>query len=80
MQFSMKNLGQLSLSEMRELLSSSRKVTWKAENTAAEYALIAAVLKAQGYRKLDKPGKGTVRRFLQKVTATSRAQLTRLIC
>ena len=80
MQFSMKNLDQLSLSEMKELLSSSRKVTWKAENTEAGYALIAAVLKAQGYRKLDKAGKGTVRRFLQKVTATSRAQVTRLIC
>ena len=79
MQFSMKNLDQLSLSEMRELLSSSRKVTWKAENTEAGYALIAAVLKAQRYSKLDKSGKGTVRRFLQKVTSTSRAQLTRLI-
>ena len=35
MQFSMKNLDQLSLSEMKELLSSSRKVTWKAENSEA---------------------------------------------
>jgi hypothetical protein len=59
---------------MKELLSSSRKVTWKAENSEAGYALIAAVLKAQRYRKLDKPGKGIVRRFPQKVTATSRAQ------
>jgi hypothetical protein len=80
MQFSMKNLDQLSLSEMKELLSSSRKVTWKAESTEAGYALIAAVLKAQAYRQLGKPGKGIVRRFLQKVTSTSRAQLTRLIC
>jgi hypothetical protein len=80
MQFSMKNLDQLSLSEMKELLSSSRRVAWKAESTEAGYALIAAVLKAQGYGKLDKPGKGTVRRFLQKVTAISRSQLTRLIC
>ena len=79
MQFSMKNLDQLSLSEMKELLSSSRKVTWKAENTEAGYALIAAVLKAQRYSKLGKTGKGIVRRFLQKVTSTSRAQLTRLI-
>src|SRR5665213_2151669 len=79
MQFSMKNLDQLSLSEMKALLSSSRKVIWKAENTEAGYALIAAVVKAQGYRKLGKPGKGIVRRFLQKVTSTSRAQLTRLI-
>src|SRR5271170_6731496 len=80
MQFSMKNLDQLSLSEMKELLSSSRKVAWKAEDTEARYALISAVLKAQGYGRLGKPEKGVVRRFLQKVTATSRAQLTRLIC
>lgn len=79
MQFSMKNLDQLSLSEMEELLSSSRKVTWKPENNEAKYALIGSVLKAQRYAKLDKRGKGIVRRFLRRVTAASRAQLTRLI-
>lgn len=79
MQFSMKNLDQLSLSEMKELLSGGRKVTWKIENSESKYALIASVLKAQRYGKLSKREKGIVRRFLQKVTATSRAQLTRLI-
>jgi hypothetical protein len=79
MQFSMKNLDQLSLSEMAELLSSSRKVTWKTESNEAKHTLIASVLKAQQYAKLGKREKGVVRRFLQKVTATSRAQLTRLI-
>lgn len=79
MQFSMKNLDQLSLSEMEDLLSSSRKVTWRTENNEAKYALITAVLRAQQYSKLGKREKGVVRRFLQKVTATSRAQLTRLI-
>src|SRR5277367_6542060 len=79
MQFSMKNLDQLSLSEMEELLSSSRKVTWKPENNEAKYALMASVLKAQRYAKLDKRGKGIVRRFLRRVTGSSRAQLTRLI-
>ena len=79
MQFSMKNLDQLSLSEMEELLSSSRKVIWQSEDSEAKYVWIAAVLKAQRYAKLSKRGKGVVRRFLQKVTATSRAQLTRLI-
>jgi hypothetical protein len=79
MQFSMKNLDQLSLREMEELLSSSRKVTWKAEDEGAKYGWIASVLKAQRYAKLSRQEKGVVRRFLQKVTATSRAQLTRLI-
>ena len=79
MQFRMKNLDQLSLSEMEELLSSSRKVTWQTEDSEAKYRWIASVLKAQRYGKLGKREKGVVRRFLQKVTATSRAQLTRLI-
>src|SRR2546423_1336904 len=79
MQFSMKNLNQLSLDEMEELLSSTRKVIWKVEDGEAKYELIAAVLKGQGYGKLGKREKGVVRRFLQKVTAASRAQLTRLI-
>jgi hypothetical protein len=79
MQFSMKNLEQLSLSEMEELLSGSRTVTWEPKDNQAKYKWIAAVLKAQRYAKLGKREKGVVRRFLQKVTATSRAQLTRLI-
>ena len=68
MQFSMKNLDQLSLSEMEELLSSSQRVSWKAENNEANYALIDSVLKAQQYGKLGKREKRIVRRFLQKVT------------
>jgi len=69
MQFSMKNLDQLSLNEMEELLSSSRKVIWQTEDNEAKYAWVAAVLKAQRYSKLGKRDKGIVRRFLQKVTA-----------
>lgn len=52
MQFSMKNLDQLSLSEMEELLSSSRKVTWPTEDTEARYTWIAPVPKAQRHAKL----------------------------
>jgi hypothetical protein len=79
MQISMRNLEQLSLSEMENLLSGSGRVKWEPEGIASKYAFIAAVLKAQGYRKLGKRERGVVRRFLAKVTATSRAQLTRLV-
>lgn len=75
----MKNLETLSLSEMEQLLSGSRKITFQLEDAEQKYALIAAVLKTQRYAKLHKRGKGIVRRFLQLVTTTSRAQLTRLI-
>ena len=70
----MKNLDTLSVSEMEQLLSGSRKITFQVEDTTEKYKLIAAVLKAQRYAKLDKRGKGIVRRFLQTVTTTSRAQ------
>lgn len=79
MQIRMTNLEQLSLSEMEDLLSGSGKVTWEAKDIASKYAIIAAVLKAQSYRKLGKRERGVVRQFLAKVTAISRAQLTRLI-
>jgi hypothetical protein len=79
MQIRMTNLEQLSLSEMEDLLSGSGKVTWEAKDIASKYAIIAAVLKAQSYRKRSKRERGIVRQFLAKVTATSRAQLTRLI-
>jgi hypothetical protein len=43
------------------------------------YGLIERVLKAQQYRRLSKGQKGMVRSFLSKITAVSRAQMTRLI-
>ena len=46
---------------------------------AAVYGLIERVLKAHQYRRLKKGQKGIVRSFLAKVTALSRAQVTRLI-
>lgn len=79
MQIGMTNLEELSLSEMEDLLAGSRKVRWETEDTASKYLVIAAVLKAQSYRKLGKRERGVVRRFLAKGTATSRAQMTRLI-
>ena len=75
----MQNLEKLSLSEMEDLLASSREMTWKAESAEAKYVFIAAVLKQQSYGKLSKGERGMVRRFLEKVTGASRAQLTRLI-
>lgn len=45
----------------------------------AVYGLIERVLKPHQYRRLKKGQKGIVRSFLAKVTALSRAQVTRLI-
>src|SRR5579885_3490909 len=75
----MKNLEQLTLVEMKEFISTNRHVGWSAVERGAVYGLVERVLQGQQYRKLSKGQKGIVRRFLAKVTAVSRAQMTRLI-
>lgn len=79
MQISMKDLDKLSLKAMEDLLAGSRKIIWTTEDADTSYGFIAAVLKQQRYSKLGKRERGVVKRFLAKVTAISRAQLTRLI-
>jgi len=75
----MKNLERLSLAEMKEFLTTNRHVGWSAVERESVYGLVERVLKAQQYRRLSKGQKGIVRGFLSKVTAVSRAQMTRLI-
>jgi transposase len=74
----MENLEKLTLIEMEEFVKSQRNVKIGAINGNA-YVLIERVLRAQSYKRLKKSAKGTVRRFLAKVTGFSRAQVTRLI-
>jgi hypothetical protein len=75
----MENLERLSLSEMEEFVNSNRGVKCNAAEQGGGYELIERVLRAQGYRRLKKSAKGTIRWFLVKVTGFSRAQVTRLI-
>jgi len=75
----MSNLDRLTLAEMEEFVTTSRQVTWSAVEPGSVYKLIERVLKAQNYRRLSKGQRGIVKRFLSKITALSRAQLTRLI-
>jgi len=44
------------------------------------YVQIAAVLKRLNYRRLKRPDKGVVLRYLEHTTGYSRQQLTRLVC
>lgn len=73
------NLDRLTLAEMEEFVTTSRQVTWSAVEPGSVYRVIERVLKAQNYRRLSKGQRGIVKRFLSKITALSRAQLTRLI-
>lgn len=75
----MTNLERLTLSEMEDFVASNRGVKIDPAEGGGGYKLIERVLRAQGYRRLKKRAKGTIRRFLAKVTGFSRAQLTRLI-
>jgi hypothetical protein len=79
MTFRMENLERLSRSEMEGFVKSNGGVKFNPAEPGGGYQLIARVLRAQGYRRLQKSAKGTIRRFLAKVTGFSRAQLTRLI-
>src|SRR5882757_190912 len=75
----MNNLEQLTLDEMEEFVRSHRHLSWSATGQKSVYGLIEGVLKAQKYRHLSKGQKSVVKGFLAKVTALSRAQITRLI-
>lgn len=75
----MRNLERLTLAEMKEFVAGNRHVGWSVVERESVYGLVEQVLKARQYRRLKKGQKGIVRSFLAKVTAMSRAQLTRLI-
>jgi hypothetical protein len=79
MHIRMSNLERLTLAEMAEFVASNQGVDWQATDREASYELIEKVLKNQRYSRLRKSQRGIVRAFLVRVTALSRAQVTRLI-
>jgi transposase InsO family protein len=70
---------QMTLEEMRALVTSSRTIRFAIEGRDDFYQLVGRVLKNQRYTELDREPRGIVRQFLAKVTGRSRAQITRLI-
>jgi hypothetical protein len=77
MNIRMKNLEGLTLDEMEQFVQTNRKVTFEAGEREARYRFVERVLHGHSYRKLSRSERGTVRRFLAKVTCFSRAQLNR---
>ncbi len=73
----MKGLDELTLKAMEDLLAASRN-QWTTEDSDTSFGFIAAVPEQQSYGKLGKRERGVVKRFLTKVAAISRAQLTRV--
>ena len=69
----------LSLEQIRAFLAASDGVQFEGRNREEVYGWVAQTLRRQGYEELGRTGRGLVRRYLEKMTGLSRAQITRLI-
>ena len=68
-----------SLEEVKQFTNSSQTIDFKGINTKEKYQWIEEVLKKFKYQRLKRTGKGILRRYLEKVTGYSRAQVARLV-
>lgn len=75
----LKTQGLQTLEQIQAFLEGTQTLGFEAPARTAAYDWIAAELRRWGYLRLSKAGKGLVRRYLEKVTGISRAQLGRLI-
>jgi transposase InsO family protein len=69
----------LNLERMAAFLRASEDIRFVAENRQPVYAWIEQVLRQQQDRQQGRKGRGLLRRYLEKMTGLSRAQVTRLI-
>lgn len=69
----------LSLDQIREFLQASNDVIFEAQNRKEVYSWMEAVLREQNWRTLKRGDRGMVRRYLEKMTGLSRAQVTRIV-
>jgi transposase InsO family protein len=69
----------LSLEQIRAFLAASDEVGFRGRNQAEVYGWMNQVLCQQRYEELKRSGRGLVRRYVEKMTGLSRAQVTRLI-
>lgn len=75
----LKTQGLQRLEQVRAFLEGTQALGFDAPAREAAYQWIAAELRRFRYPRLSKADKGLVRRYLQRVTAISRDQMTRLI-
>jgi len=67
------------LEQVRAFVEGSEAVDFAGSDRAGVYTLVRRTLVKLDYHRLGKADKGLVKRYLEKVTGLSRAQLTRLI-
>lgn len=75
----MNDSGKLSLEQMRAFLEASEAVQFAGKSREEVYGWVERTLRGQDYGRLNRMGKGLVRRYIAKMTGLSRAQMTRLI-
>ena len=75
----MKNEERLSLEQIRAFLEAIDEVQFEGVRRAEVYGRVSRTLCEQEYWKQSKASKGRLRRYLEKMTGLSRAQVTRLI-
>ena len=69
----------LSLDQIEAFLNASEEIWFEGENREQVYGWVEQVLRQQQYPKQSRQARGLVRRYLEKMTGLSRAQVTRLI-
>ncbi|HEY4960166.1 MAG TPA: hypothetical protein VII29_04850, partial [Terriglobales bacterium] len=69
----------LSLDQIEAFLNASEEIRFEGENRQQVYGWVEQVLRQQHYPKQSRKARGLVRRYLEKMTGLSRAQVTRLI-
>src|SRR5579863_2972620 len=75
----MENGEHLSLEQMQAFLTGNEEVGLQVPSRRERYEWTQKTLCVQGYAGLQRSGKGLVKRYVEKVTGLSRAQVTRLI-
>ena len=75
----LKTQGLQTLEQVRTFLEGSGSLDFEVPTREAAYDWITAELRRLKYTRLGKADKGLVKRYLEKVTGVSRAQMTRLI-
>jgi predicted DNA-binding transcriptional regulator AlpA len=69
----------LSLEGIRRFIAASQDLRFEGKSREQVYAWVEQVLCAQQYLQQGKAARGLLRRYIEKMTGLSRAQVTRLI-
>jgi hypothetical protein len=69
----------ISLEEIRAFLVASDEIHFAGQHRKEVYGWVNGILREQNYSEMVRTGRGLVRRYIEKMTGLSRAQMTRLI-